>query len=51
MIGVNVYCPIQFSQLQDVIANYIDKLDYYVQQVSPMDRYDYFPLARPTHTV
>lgn len=29
--GKMFYCPIQFSQLQDVIANYIDKLDYYVQ--------------------
>jgi len=40
--GKMFYCPIQFSQLQDIIAHYMPKLDYHVQQVSPMDRYGYF---------
>lgn len=40
--GNMFYCPIQFSQLQDIIAHYMPKLDYHVQQVSPMDSYGYF---------
>ena len=47
--GNMFYCPIQFSQLQDVIADYLIKLDYYVQQVSPMDRYGYFSFG-PANT-
>lgn len=47
--GNMYYCPIQFSQLQDVIAGGEFKIDYYVQQVSPMDRYGYFSFG-PANT-
>lgn len=47
--GQMFYCPIQFSQLQDVIAGESFPLDYYVQQVSPMDRYGYFSFG-PANT-
>jgi acyl-CoA hydrolase len=47
--GNMFYCPIQFSQLQDVIADYMVKLDYHVQQVSPMDRYGFFSFG-PANT-
>lgn len=47
--GNMFYTPIQFSQLQDVIAGEAFSLDYYVQQVSPMDRYGYFSFG-PANT-
>lgn len=43
------HCPVQFSQLQDIIASDYFKLDIYVQQVSPMDEYGFFSFG-PANT-
>ena len=47
--GNMFYMPIQFSQLQDVISNETFRIDYYVQQVSPMDQYGFFSFG-PANT-
>ncbi len=47
--GNMFYMPIQFSQLQDVISNEAFRIDYFVQQVSPMDQYGFFSFG-PANT-